>query len=51
MKVSPGDEVYAEGYGPVVIGDVAELDTLVEIILPKDERAWTDRSLLRPLDN
>lgn len=46
-----GDIVIAEGYGRVTVGDIAEFDTLIEIVLTNGESAWTDSSLVTPLDS
>lgn len=47
---SEGTEVEAEGYGQAVVEQAAQFDTLVLLRLPNGETAWTDASLIKPLD-
>lgn len=51
MNVTEGDRVNAEGYGEVTVEQVAEFDSLILIRLNDRETAWTDKSLVKPLDS
>lgn len=50
MNVTEGDRIYAEGYGEATVEQVAQFDSLILVRLNNGETAWTDNSLVRPLD-
>lgn len=49
-RVAEGDRVNADGYGEAVVEQAAEFDTIIQIRLPNGETAWTDASMVKPLD-
>lgn len=51
MRVAEGDTVNAEGYGTVEVVQVAQFDSLILVRLPGGDTAWTDNSLVSPVDN
>lgn len=51
MNVTEGDRVNAEGYGEATVEEVAQFDTLILVRLPNGDTAWTDKSLVKPLDS
>lgn len=46
-----GDRVSAEGYGEATVEQVAQFDSLILLRLANGDTAWTDASLVTPLDN
>lgn len=50
MRVTEGDVVNADGYGRVTVEQVAQFDSLILIRLDNGDTAWTDTSLVKPLD-
>lgn len=50
-KPTEGDRVVADGYGDATVEQVAQFDSLVLLRLPGGDTAWTDASLIKPLDS
>lgn len=51
MNVTEGDRVSAEGYGEVTVEQVAQFDSLILVRMNNGDTAWTDKSLVKPLDS